>query len=400
MAIREKNFRSPSQVERLFQCPGSALAQEKIMKTGYELPHSPAAVEGTAIHQLAAKCLKEKKNAHEFLGDDLSVDYDGTQYDFVVNDDFVYAVNLYRNTILKILEENNVTEDALQVEIYESVPDIETAKAKKFGGTADCKFISGSTLHVFDLKGGRGIIVDPVKNKQCMSYAIRAVESAGMFVDKVVLWIIQPRAREGEFVKSWETTPETILSFKEELRAQIDKSKDPKAELKAGDECGFCIASATCPALQRGISTAVKPVMNEGFKFPIVRELTPENISKALPGLMMLKEFLSQLEGYAFSMLMRGDKVPGYVLTKTNKHRVWVDEDSAVEFLSKHLGQEEFMTSPKLLTPSQVEELVGKELVKDYITKPEGEYKIAPEKEVTEYVKRSVEEVFKDVKLD
>jgi len=396
---RAKNFRSPSQVERLFQCPGSALAQEKIK---IDLPHSPAAVEGTAIHQLSAMCLKQRKNAHEFLNDDLIVDYDGTQYEFVVNDDFVYTANLYRNTILKILEENKVEESALQVEIYDTIPDIETAKGKLFGGTADCRFISGSTLHVFDLKGGRGIIVDPVKNKQLMSYAIRAVEQAGMFIDRVVLWIIQPRAREGEFVKSWETTPEAILSFKEELRAKIEESKKPDAPLNPGDECGFCVAAATCPALQKGIMRKTAEVVTklDAKIFPVVRELTPEAIGKALPSLLLLKEFLSQLEGYAFTMLMRGDKIPGYVLTKTNKHRVWSDEQAAIEFLSKHLQKEEFLTQPKLMTPSQVEKLVPKDLVKDYITKPEGEYKISLEKDATEWVKRSVEEVFKDVKLD
>lgn len=398
MAKREKNFRSPSQIERLFQCPGSARAQEEVT---VDLPHSEAAIEGTAIHDLAARCLKNRVNASSFYGADFKINYDGTEYDFRVNDDFVYTVNLYRNTILKILKEAGATEDALQIEAYDELPDVEVHKGKKFGGTSDCRFIAGSTLHIFDLKGGRGIIVDPEENKQEMSYAIRSVEQAGMFIDKVVLWIVQPRAKEGDFVKKWETTPERILKFKEELKNQIAKSHEKHAIKVTGKECGFCVAAGSCLALQKGIMVGVQKAVPrlDGKIFPVVRSLTPEQIGNALPSLYLLQEYLKTVEDYAFSLLMSGLEVPNFVLTKTNKHRTWVDEQAAVEHLKKHLQEDEFMTHPKLMTPSAVEKLVPKDFLKDYIVKPEGEFKIVMEKEAKDWVKRTAEEVFKDVQL-
>lgn len=398
MAKREKNFRSPSQIERLFQCPGSARAQEEVK---IDLPHNEAAVEGTAIHDLAARCLKARVNASNFYGADYKIKYDGTEYDFRVNDDFVYCVNLYRNTILRILKDNGATEDALQIEAYDELPDVEVQKGKKFGGTSDCRFIAGSTLHIFDLKGGRGIIVDPKENKQLMSYAIRSVEQAGMFIDKVVLWIIQPRAKEGEYVKSWETTPEVILAFKEKLKEQIAKSHEKNAPLVTGPECGFCTAAGSCLALQKGIMVGVQKAVPrlDGKIFPVVRSLTPDQVGNALPSLYLLKEYLQTLEDYAFSLLMSGQEVPNFVLSKTKKHRAWGDEQAAIEYLKNHLQEDEFMTHPKLMTPAQVEKLVPKDFLKDYIVQPEGEFKIVMEKEAKDWVKRTAEEVFKNVEL-
>lgn len=397
---REKNFCSPSGADRFFACPGSVRAQEAVK---IDLPPSQPAIEGTAIHALAARCLTERIRAKTLVGEEFSIDYEGETYDFKVTDDFAYAADLYRNTILQILSENTVSEDALQVEVYDEIPDLITnaGTQKKYGGTSDCRFIAGSTLHIFDLKGGRGIIVDPFENKQCMSYAIKSVEEAGMFIEKVILWIIQPRAKEGDFVKQWETTPERILSFKEEVRSALSKIRVEKPELVAGDHCRFCIAASTCIALQKGIMVTTQKCVPKllGNIFPVVRDLTAEQIGASLPALEQIEEFLSQLRDYAFVLLMQGKNVPGYVLTKTKKHRAWTDEDSAVAFLSKHLDTDEFMTTPKLITPAQAEKLMPKGTLKDYITQPEGEFKLIAEKEAKDVIKRSVDEVFKDVKL-
>ena len=119
---------------------------------------------------------------------------------------------------------------ALQIEVAFRIPEI-SPKAK---GTTDCSFIASDTLYVFDLKGGRGIIVSPKENKQCMYYAIRPFLDARMFIKKIVIGIIQPRAKEGEFIKMWETTPERLDKFIVELKRAIALTEVKNPDFKTG----------------------------------------------------------------------------------------------------------------------------------------------------------------------
>lgn len=401
--MKKKNFITPSQVKRIFDCPGSVQEQQKIQVM---LPPNPAAVEGTAIHKLAERCLRDNIDPGQLHGQIIDVEYEVDDdvfetFTFTINDDFIYSVRLYRNTILKILQENGLDYRAIQLEAYTDCPEIPLPSGKNFGGTPDCKFIAGSTLHIFDLKGGRGIVVDPFENKQCMSYAIRSVIDARMFIDKVVLWIIQPRAKEGDFIKSWETTPERIESYVSELKCAITKTTDPNAPRNPGEECRFCIAAGSCSALQKGIvetTSSVMPTIHQAF--PRVESLTPEQIGNALPALHAVKTYLEILEGYATTLLHQGKVVPNYALVTSRKNRQWRDESSTMNLLSQYLSPDEYMTTPKLRTPAQVEKLVGKDLVKEYIFTPPGDLKVVMEKEAKDYIKRSVEDVFKNVQLD
>ena len=58
------------------------------------------------------------------------------------------------------------------------------------------------------------------------------------------------------------------------------------------------------------------------------------------------------------------------------------------------------MIPAKLATPAVVEKLVDKSVLAPYVHKPEGDLKISLEKEAEEYIKRTVDEVFKNINLD
>ncbi len=398
MKEKKQNFISPSQIERVCLCPGSVPAQEKV---NLILPPNPAAVEGTAIHELGKHCLVKNVDPAEMHGFTMEITYGMETFPFVVDDDFVFAVRVYRNTILDILAKDGLDYRVLQTEVYSDCPEVPLPNGNNFGGTSDCKFIAGSTLHIFDLKGGRGIIVDPTENKQCMSYALRFVIDTSKLIDKVVLWIVQPRAKEGEFVKSWETTPERIIDFLVELRRAIAETQVENPTLCAGSHCKYCLAAGNCSAIQEGIiektSLAIPKIHTV---FPKVSSLTPEQIGKALPALEALKNYIQILGDYALTLLHRGQEVPNYVLVKGRKNRQWKDELSVRELLSKHLSEDEYLTTPNLLSPAKVEKLVDKALLKDYIFTPEGDLKIVMEKEAKDYIKRNVADVFSDVKFD
>jgi len=58
------------------------------------------------------------------------------------------------------------------------------------------------------------------------------------------------------------------------------------------------------------------------------------------------------------------------------------------------------MEPAKLASPASVEKLVDKAIIAPYVHKPEGDLKIALQKDADEYIKMTIDEVFKDVHFD
>lgn len=386
---------SPSGAERFFQCPGSVEAQAKI---DIVEPSNPAALEGIAIHELAAKCMTHDIDPYECIGETIEVKNNYNEIiEYTVNDDFAFAVRMYRNTILDILDKHNLDQKALQIESKFTLPEVD----KEAKGTTDCSFVASDTLYVFDLKGGRGIIVDPVENKQCMYYALRPYLDAKMFIRRVVIGIIQPRAKEGEFIKMWETTPKRLEDFRMELKRAVNLTRVPNPDIHAGAWCRFCKAQAICtPVKEKAIEQMKQVLPDIEPAFPKVVALTAENIGKALPALEAIKGIIDTLQGYAFSLASKGEDIPNYTLTRGRKNRIYRDEQAVIDAFHKKFGDDIF-GARKLRTPSQLEKVIkDKALLNDYVYVPEGDMKLVPTKEAKDFISRKVEDVFKNVKLD
>ncbi len=384
---------SPSGAERFFACPGSVGAQAKI---DIIEPSNPAALEGLAIHELAAKCLKHDIDPYECIGDTVEVrDNYGDVIEFTVNDDFAFAVRMYRNTILSVLDEHGLDKKAMQIESKFKLPEVDD----KAMGTTDCSFVASDTLYVWDLKGGRGIIVDPVENKQCMYYAIRPYLDAKMFIKKIKIGIIQPRAKEGDFIKMWETTPARMDEFIKELKRAIALTRVNNPDFNAGEHCRFCKAQGNCPVMQTSIVEKVALVA-PGIEsvFPRVTDLTPEQIGNALPALEILKGFIDNLQGYAFTLASKGEEIPNYTITRGRKHKKYKDEQAVIDAFSDVLG-DDIYAERKIRTPAQLEKLLDKGDLNDYVFVPEGDLKLVPTKETKDFISRKVADVFKDVEL-
>ncbi len=383
---------SPSGAERFFACPGSVAAQAAI---DIIEPSNPAALEGLAIHELAAKCLKKNLDPHACIDETIEVkDNYGDFVEFTVNEDFADAVQMYRDEILSVLKEHNLDQKALQVETHFKLPEVD----KDAKGTTDCSFIASDTLHVFDLKGGRGIIVSPIENKQLMYYALRPFLDAKMFISKVVIWIIQPRAKEGEFVKKWETTPKRLEEFVNQLTRAIRLTQFEKPDFRAGSWCRFCKAQGNCSvANAKAITMLQEAIPQIEQVFPKVTELTPLQIGNALPTLEVIKGFIENLLGYAFTLASKGQDIPNYSLARGKKNRKFRDEAAVIAEFSEY--GDNLYAQPKLKTPAQLEKVVGKGKLEEHIFVPEGDLKLVLTKEAQETISRKVEDVFKDVDL-
>jgi hypothetical protein len=132
------------------------------------------AAEGTKAHELAEKALVAKVNASDVAGD-----YPAEMRDYVqMYLDYVRGVAVGARDVL--IEQ--------RLDISKWVPEC--------FGTADAVVIHGETIHVIDLKYGKGLRVDAEKNSQLMLYALGAYEENNFIYGpftKAVLHVVQPR---------------------------------------------------------------------------------------------------------------------------------------------------------------------------------------------------------------
>jgi hypothetical protein len=140
--------------------------------------------------------------------------------------------------------------------------------------------------------------------------------------------------------------------------------------LKAGDHCLFCKAKATCPALQAtALAEAHTHFKPEGgmAQPPAPQTLTMDQLVRVLDHADMIQNWLNAVRAYAQDQAEMGvDVMYGestYILTPKRATRKWQGEDeqilTALQLRTdRDLG--EFLNEPKMMSPAQVEKVLGK----------------------------------------
>lgn len=369
---------SASASERLWNCPGSLALCE-----GLPDKESEAAAWGTACHQVAEKCLREGKDAVEFLG--------GTEttkaHSFEVDDEMAETAQVYVDYVREksrgqsLLIEQKFSLAALK-------PPIEA------GGTGDAVILDRANRHVeiVDLKGGRGVVVEAVGNKQLRTYALGAMLANPGPWDRVTVTIVQPRAphKDGrirsetfEAIDLFDWTADLLDAMK---RATLAVAKQNAAMptpwastfLSAGDHCTFCKARATCPALQQKALAEAHTYLTPqgGLSVPPAPEtLSTEQLVRILDHADMITNWLNAVRAFAQDQVEAGHEVAHgdsvYVLTPKRALRKWAVEDPVTALaLRTNREPDEFYQEPKPMSPAMVEKLVGKkayESLKDLV---------------------------------
>src|SRR5690606_38567405 len=104
-------------------------------------------------------------------------------------------------------------------------------------GTAD--FVAydeaSSTLHVVDLKYGKGVRIDAEENEQGMLYGVGALNNLAWLgdVETVSLVIVQPRL---DHVSEWQTTPAHLFDFVEKAKAAAESALSDNPAFCAGEK--------------------------------------------------------------------------------------------------------------------------------------------------------------------
>ena len=362
---------APSAAHRWLHCPGSVAANADRVDTG-----SVFAREGTFAHAIAARALDSGGSAFDYIGDtaksfpDLVADGSLLVADGLIwSDEDAEQLQVYLDYVrdLMLLCDDHAIEKRVRVDdhVY---------------GTADLLLWDGDTLHVVDLKWGRGVRVTAEDNPQLAVYALGAsMDPDRPPYSKVRAHIVQPRVAGG--VTSWDTTRADLMAWHlTTVQPAVVAGLEPDAPRAAGDWCQFCAAAGTCPAVrQQALAVAQSTFADLGTSEPPdPATLSPQALGDLLNRLPMLDDWITSVRAYAHRQAEAGVTPAGWKLVQKIGNRDWLD-DAAAEHALRERGVDPMVR--KLVSPAQAEKLLGpalKRIVQPLTTRPLRGTALAP----------------------
>ena len=347
----------PSSFHRRLACPGSYQAEK-------DLPNvtSPYAEEGTTAHELAEYCLKHNVNTDEI---------DGMLNDEKINEEMTECIQEYVNYVRSL----GGYQEYEQIVYYDEY-------IQDGFGTADAIVTVNNDIHIIDLKYGKGVAVDAENNPQGMLYALGALLERSLLqeFEKVIIHIFQPRIGN---ISVWETTPEYIFKWADEIKDKIQECLIDNPPRIAGEsQCRFCKAKPTCHAIATRTENALKQELHDLNARPKPPEnLTEEDLKFILNQKKLITDWLNSVESHVKERMLQGHAFEGFKLVAGRSNRKWNDEAKAEKKLNALLGKTKSYTK-KLLSVSQAEKALGKDnkkKIENLIVKPKGAPTLVPD---------------------
>lgn len=355
---------SASAAHRWLACPGSIP-----LSAGKENTSSVYADEGTAAHTLLTAVMQYSKPASDWLGDEIGVG-DRT---FVVDDDMATAVQTAADNIREIVGDGIMQTDR-QVN-YSGYLDVPKEEA---WGTSDIIAARGVELQVHDYKHGRGVEVDAKDNEQMMLYALGALDEVndvlGPF-ETVRLVIHQPRIKDAP--SEWSLTVAELEAWGRG-RARSGAMSVLAAEQHLGhnsgwnatflnpgeDQCRFCPAKATCPALRDVVQDTLGIHAASPDEFADAHiECAPDVQDDAWLAVLMgkaglIEDWLKAVRAEVERRLLAGQSITGWKIVQGKQgNRAWSSAAEAEAALKTMRLKIEEMYDLTLISPTTAEKL-------------------------------------------
>ena len=356
MPPQEHALLSASSAHRWLHCPPSA----KLTAGVTEAP-GEAALQGTAAHALAEHKLRRalKQQSKRPVSE-----YEDDEMDSYTDDYVSYVLEQYEQA-------KQATPGAV---IYiEQRLDFSYVVPGGFG-TGDCLIVADGTLHVIDLKYGLGVLVEAEWNPQMMLYSLGALAlfDALYDIEQVALTVFQPRR---ENVSTWTISVTELNKWVEQtLTPAADLAANGEGEFCAGTWCQFCRIASTCRARAEAILELAK------FEFAPPAELSADEVADVLAQIPGLTRWASDVQDYALSQALSGERYEGFKLVAGRSIRKYTDETAVAE-AAKAAGYRDIYKR-SLLTITAMEKLMGKkqfsEILGDLVVKPEGKPTLVP----------------------
>ena len=362
---------------RWLNCPPSARWAEEFPDTA-----SAAAEEGTKAHALAEKKLNAWIRS-------------GRRQRFKEDDEVMQeATDNYRDYVIGIYNDLKAagSDPDLNVEVRLDLSDW----VPEGFGTSDACIPSTKTLHIIDLKYGKGVKVGAENNSQMRLYALGAAALFGPLYefDKVAMHIYQPRL---DNISVEEISLKELLEWGESIKPIAKLAFDGKGEARSGDWCTFCPCRHVCKTRASEMFSVLEEQPDTTF-------MTLEDVAAYLPKLDEAIKWAKGLQDYALEKAKAGEKVPGYKLVEGRAVRKIKDDEALAAALGSAGYTADQIWKPKeLQTLTALERLVGKKAFAsdyaDFLEKPSGKPVLVPENDKRpELQTLTAENMFKEIK--
>ncbi|MBP8231764.1 MAG: DUF2800 domain-containing protein [Rhizorhabdus sp.] len=364
---------SPSSAHRRILCPGSLAASK-----GAPNESSIYAAEGTAYHDIAARALCYHKSCLDYVGRTFTAD----GYEFTITDEDAGHAQTYVDAIRRLPGIQHY-EMRLDTSPVVGVPGQ--------GGTGDAVTLDldHATVHVDDLKFGRGEIVNAQGNAQLLEYGAAAL----MMFAEVAEWkylrvaIHQPRVNH---YSEWIYPIEEVLQWVREnqpieqqaYRLWESGSPDEIRAAMAPSEkaCRWCPIKGTCAARAEYMMA----------QFPIdhpttILEMSDAQLADARNKVADMQDWCSAVEAEALRRALAGVELPGWKLVDGKKGaRKWTDAQHAEARLLAALKDAAYKPR-EIITPTEAEKRMKKakalaawEEIQCIIEQADGKKSLAP----------------------
>ena len=359
---------SPSGAARWTACPASVRFGMQ-----YEDTTNAMAQRGTDIHQLGEMMLNGEK-----INVGTSIPRECGNGMFWANADMLAEAQAYHDYVHSLATEPDA--EIMAEQKVDIIPEYDVS------GHIDATVINGDTLHIVDLKTGRGP-VSAEGNLQLQMYALGTLDSLFEDFEKVVLHIVQDNNMIHN-TNSWETTPEDLEDFREWVteKARLALQEDSEC-VPSEAACQWCPHAGNCEALTKEVTDAF-----DDLDATTEDEVVGKSVSSDMDTIIefMKKKPLLDIAFKAYESriedeLRAGKEVKGFKLIRATTRKKWVNETEAYDKLKSWLPLDE-VAPRKLATPTQVAKMLGKDIstrkknvFEELWEQPEGELKCVPE---------------------
>jgi hypothetical protein len=344
---------------RWLNCPGSfALSQQAPAR-----PSSIYAATGTLAHSLIEQALREPASFFPVNLKGQTRHIDG--HDVLIDDVLLEGVSAMLDYLVPRVRASGYVKAEQRVGLgyWFALAQLPPPPVPLFG-QVDVALLDQDThaLEIVDYKNGAGILVEPENNPQLLYYAagvLADLDEGKVKVNSVKLTVVQPNARSGEKIRSWETSALDVqMWIYDVLIPGVEACALPDAPLVSGAWCRFCPASHACPRLQ---ADAVALAQREFGAFG-----DGTGLGELLDMAERAELWINAVRGYALEQLQRQVHIPGWQLVPTRPTRRWVDEETVVATVLGRLGLgDNAIWETSLRSPAQVEKVVKKQLSRD-----------------------------------
>ena len=357
-----------SGAHRWMNCPGSVKISEQ-----FPASSSIYADEGTLAHDAAEQLIKSgkisaahKKKINTFYEEHPELSGDADQVIKTLEPYVDFVKEEFTDAVMHDGGAQLLTEQRVDL----------TAWIPGGFGTTDVAIIGGKTLHIIDLKYGKGVPVFAEGNPQLRLYALGTLAMLEMVydIDEVKMTIYQPRIDN--------VSSDTISAA--ELKSWGENEVKPAAELALSDNAPFAAGSwcQFCPARQQCRTRAENYMSLAEYKKKAL--LSVEEIGKILGDVDGLVKWAEDLKEGALTRALEGENFPGWKVVEGRSIRKYSGTEDEIVRQCEGAGYDHaLLYETKLLTVSAMEKMMGKkqfaEVLGDYVEKPAGKPTLAPE---------------------